>query len=108
MWAKRCVNRGSLGSASLLTGSLTLANGNDTITVEALWDPGSKSSFFASDLLPFSVDRRDQSFKIETLIPSARTAEVVQGVEAAFNVPILGGRWSLCACSNVRGWNSEI
>ena len=34
--AKRCVNRGSLGSASLLTGSLTLANGNDTITVEAL------------------------------------------------------------------------
>ena len=70
---------------------LTLANGNDTITVEALWDPGSESSFFASHLLPFSVDRRDQSFKIETLTPSARTAEVVHWVDAAFDVPIPGG-----------------
>ena len=108
MWAKRCLNRGSLGSASLLTSSLTLANGNDNITVEALWDPGSESSFFASDLLPFSVDRREQSFKIETLSPSSTTAEVMHGVEAAFDVLIPGGRRSLCACSNIRGWNSEI
>ena len=36
VWSKRCVNRGSLGSASLLTSSLTLVNGIDTITVEAL------------------------------------------------------------------------
>ena len=91
VWAKRCVNRGSLGSAGLLTSSLTLVNENDTITVEALWDPGSKLSFFYSDLLPFSVDRRDQSFKIETQSPSATTAEVVHGVEAAFQVQIPGG-----------------
>ena len=75
------MNRGSLGSASLLTSSLTLVNGNDTITVEALWDPGSELSFFSSDLLPFSVHRRDQS-------QSTTTAEVVHGVEAAFEVQI--------------------
>ena len=91
VWAKRCLNRKSLGSASLLTSSLTLANENDNITVEALWDPGSESTFFASDLLPFSVDRREQSFKIETLYPSATTTEVVHGVEAAFDVLIPGG-----------------
>ena len=85
------MNRGSLGSASLLTSSLTLVNEGDTITIEALWDPGSESSFFSSDLLPFAVNRRDQSFKIETLSPSATTAEVVHGVEAAFQVQIPGG-----------------
>ena len=37
------------------------------------------------------MDRRDQSFKIETLSPSATTAEVVYGVEAAFDVLIPGG-----------------
>ena len=36
LWTKTCVNRGSLGLASLLTSSLTLINGGDTITVEAL------------------------------------------------------------------------
>ena len=35
--------------------------------------------------------RREQSFKIETLSPSATTAEVVHGVEAAFDVLIPGG-----------------
>ena len=42
VWTYECVNRGSLGSASLLTSTLTLVNGEDTITVEALWDPGSE------------------------------------------------------------------
>ena len=54
LWTQNCVNRGSLGSPSLLTSSLTLINEGDTITVQALWDPGSESSFFASDLLPFA------------------------------------------------------
>ena len=38
-----------------------------------------------------SLDRREQSFKIETLSPSATTAEVVHGVEGAFDVLIAGG-----------------
>ena len=58
LWTKSCVNRGSLGSTSLLTSSLTLVNEGDTITVEALWDPGSESSFFSSDLLPFAVNKK--------------------------------------------------
>ena len=57
----------------------------------ALWDPGSESSFFASDLFPFAVNQRDQSFKLETLSPSATKAEIVHGLEAAFQVQILGG-----------------
>ena len=91
VWSYKCVNRGSLGSASLLTSSLTLVNGDDTITVEALWDPGSESSFFSAALLPFAVSQRNQSFKIETLSPSATKAEVVHGVEAAFQVAVPGG-----------------
>ena len=31
LWTETCINRGSLGSASLLTSSLTLINGGDTI-----------------------------------------------------------------------------
>ena len=91
LWTKSCINRGSLGSASLLTSSLTLVNEGDTITVEALWDPGSESSFFASDLLPFAVNQRDQSFKLETLSTSATKAEIVHGLEAAFQVQVPGG-----------------
>ena len=74
VWVKRCVNRGSLGSASLLTSSLTLVNEGDTITVEAF---GTRAANFPS-------------FTIETLSPSATTAEVVHGVEAALQVQIPG------------------
>ena len=91
LWTKTCINRGSLGSASFLTSSLTLTNGGDSITVEALWDPGLESSFFSADLLPFAVNQRDQSFKIETLSPSASKPEVVHGLEAAFQVAVPGG-----------------
>ena len=56
LWTHHCVNRGSLGSPSLMTSTLTLVNEEDTITVQALWDPGSESSFFASDLLPFAIN----------------------------------------------------
>ena len=80
VWAYQCINRGSLGSASLLTSTVTLVKGDDSITVEALWDPGSESSFFSAALLPFAVSQRDQSFKIETLSPSATKPEVVHGV----------------------------
>ena len=91
LWTQNCVNRGSLGSPSLLTSSLTLINEGDTITVQALWDPGSESSFFASDLLPFATNQRDVSFKLETLSASATKAETVHGLEAAFQVQIPGG-----------------
>ena len=91
MWSYQCINRGSLGSASLLTSPLTLINGDDSITVEALWDPGSESSFFSAALLSFAVSQRDQSFKIETLSPSASKPEVVHGVEAVFQVAVPSG-----------------
>ena len=58
-WSHHCINKGSLGSASLLTSSLTLINGDDTIQVKALWDAGSESSFFLAALLPFAVSQRD-------------------------------------------------
>ena len=89
--APLCINRGSLSSASLLTSSLTLTNGGDSITVKVLWDPGSESLFFSADLLTFVVNQRNQSFKIETLSPSASKPEVVYGLEAAFQVVVLGG-----------------
>ena len=91
LWTKTCVNRGSLDSASLLTSSLTLVNGVDTITVEALWRPGSESSFFSGDFLPFAVNNKDQSFKIKTSSPNATKPEVVHGLEAAFQVIVPGG-----------------
>ena len=91
LWTQACVNRGSLGSPSLLISSLTLINGEDTITVQALWDPGSESSFFASDLLPFATNQRDVSFKLETLSASATQAETVHGLEAAFQVQVPEG-----------------
>ena len=91
VWSYQCINRGSLGSASLLTSTLTLVNGDDSITVEALWDPGCESSLFSAALVPFAVSQRDQSFKIETLSPSATKPEVVHGVEAIFQVAVPGG-----------------
>ena len=91
VWSYQCINRGSLGSASLLTSTVTLVKGDDSITVEALWDPGSESSFFSAALLPFAVSQRDQSFKIETLSPSATRPEVIHGVEAVFQVAVPGG-----------------
>ena len=70
---------------------MTLIHGDDSITVEALWDPGSESSFFLAALLPFAVSQRDQSFKIDTLSPSASKPEGVHGVKAAFQVAVPGG-----------------
>ena len=66
-------------------------NEGDTITVEALWDPGSESSFFASDLLPFATNQRNVRFKLETLSASATKAETVNGLEAGFMVQVPGG-----------------
>ena len=65
--------------------------GEETITIEALWDPGSESSFFSAALLPFALSQRDQSFKIETLSPSATKPEIIHGVEAVFQVAVPGG-----------------
>ena len=75
----------------MLTSSFTLANGGDSITVKALWDLGSESSFFSADLIPFAVHQQDRSFKIETLSLSASKPEVVHGLEAAFQVVVPGG-----------------
>ena len=74
-----------------LTSSLTLVNWGYTITVEALWDPGSESFFFSGNLLPFAMNKRYQSFKIATLSPSATKPEVLHGLEAAFQVIVPGG-----------------
>ena len=63
----------------------------DTITIEALWDPGSESSFFSSDLLPFATNQRKVRFKLETLSASATQAETVNGLEASFQVQVPGG-----------------
>ena len=91
VWSYQCIKRGSLGSASLLTSILTLVKGDYSITVKALWDPGSESSFFSAALLPFAVSQRDQTFKIEPLSPSATKPEVVHGVDAVFQVAVPGG-----------------
>ena len=91
VWSYQCANRGSLGSASLLTSTLTLVKGEDTITIEALWDTVSESSFFSAALLPFALSQRDQSFKIETLSPSATKPEIIHGVKAVFQVAVPGG-----------------
>ena len=74
-----------------MTSTLTLVNEGDSITVQALWDPGSESSFFASDLLPFAINQRKVRFKLETLSASATQAETVDGLEASFQVQIPGG-----------------
>ena len=91
LWTHHCVNWGSLGSPSLLTSTLTLVNEGDSITIQALWDPGSESSFFSSDLLPFSINQRKVRFKLETLSARATQAERVDGLEASFQVKIPGG-----------------
>ena len=92
LWTQNCVNKGSLGSPSLLTSSITLVSiTGDTITIEALWDPGSESSFFSSDLLPFATNQRKVRFKLETLSASATQAETVNGLEASFQVQVPGG-----------------
>ena len=108
LWTQNCVNRGSLGSPSLLISSLTLISGADTITAQALLDPGSESSFFASDLLPFATNQRDVSFKLETLSASATKAETVHGLEAAFQVQVPGGETVTLAFCSTPGWNSEL
>ena len=81
------VNKGSLGSSTLLT----LLHGQDIIKVNCLWDTGSESSFLSPALLPFATDQRNTSFKIETLSPSATKPEVVHGIETAFQVAIPEG-----------------
>ena len=91
LWTQNCVNRGSLGSPSLMTSSLTLVNEGDTITVQALLDLGSESSFFASNLLPFATNQRNIRFKLETLSASATQAETVNSLEASFLVQVPGG-----------------
>ena len=62
-WAYESINKGSLGSSTLMTSSLTLINGQDSIQIECLWDSGSESSFFSLALLPFATSQRNQSFK---------------------------------------------
>ena len=54
--------RGKLESQTLLTSEITLLNGDDSITVQCLWDSGSESSFFHPGLLPFALQQRKQSF----------------------------------------------
>ena len=90
-WGFDSINKGSLGSTTLLTSVITLINGQDTIKVNCLWDSGSESSFFSPAFLPFATDQRKTYFKIETLSPSASKPEVVHGIEAAFQVAIPDG-----------------
>ena len=66
-------------------------NGEDSIQIECLWDSGSENSLFSLALLPFAISQRPAAFKIETLISTAAKPEVVQGVEAVFQVAIPGG-----------------
>ena len=91
-WGFESINKGSLGSSTLLTSTLNLINGQDTIKVNCLWDSGSESSFFSPALLPFAINQRQTAFKIETLSPSASKPEVVHGIEAAFQVAIPDGK----------------
>ena len=49
------------------------------------------ATLFSAALLPFAVSQRDQSFKIETLSPSATRPEVIHGVKAIFQVAVPGG-----------------
>ena len=72
---KTCVNRGSLGSASLLTKSLTLINWGDTITVEALWELGSESLFFSANLLPFAVNKKRSIYQYRNFISKSLKAK---------------------------------
>ena len=89
-WGYESINRGPLGSSTLLTSTLTLVYQGDSCQVKALWDSGSESSFFHPALLPFATNTRKQAFKLETLSPSATQPEVVHGVEATFDVAIPG------------------
>ena len=88
-WTLDSINKGALGSSTLLTSSITLVKEGETIQVNCLWDSGSESSFFSPALLPFATHQRQASFKIETLSPSA--TRPVHSIEAAFQVAIPDG-----------------
>ena len=87
-WGFNSINKGSFCSNTLLTSNFTLVNGKYTIQVNCLWDSGLKSSFFSPALLPFTTHQQQTSFKIETLSPSTSRPEIVNGIEAAFQVAI--------------------
>ena len=79
-------NKGCLGQTTLLTSWVTLRNGDDSIKIQWVWDSGTESGFFHQGLLPFALQQRKQSFKIETFSTTTTAPETVHGVEAAFEV----------------------
>ena len=71
-WGYETINKGTLGSSTLLTSTLTLVYQGDSCQVEALWDSGSESSFFHPALLPFATITRKHAFKLETPLPQVK------------------------------------
>ena len=63
-WTLDSINKGTLGSSTLLTSSITLVKEGETIQVNCLWDSGSESRFFSPALLPFATNQRQTSFEI--------------------------------------------
>ena len=60
-------NKGQLGSAASLTSLITIKRGGDLVTVAALFDSGSESSYCHGDLERLGVTRKAKNFTLETL-----------------------------------------
>ena len=76
--------------AACITSLITIKRGNDYVTVAALFDSGSESSYFHPDLERLGVTRKAKNFTLETLSMEG-TQEAVQGLQVGFDILMANG-----------------
>ena len=83
-------NKGQIGSAASLTSLITVKRGGDLVTVAALFDSGSESSYCHPDLERLGVTRQNRSFTLETLSMGGEQ-ESVKGTLIGFDCLMANG-----------------
>ena len=83
-------NKGQIGSAASLTSLITIKRGGDLVTVAALFDSGSESSYCHPDLERLGVTRQNRNFTLETLSMGGEQ-ESVKGLLIGFDILMSDG-----------------
>ena len=83
-------NKGQIGSAASLTSLITIKRGGDLVTVAALFDSGSESSYCHTDLERLGVTRQHRNFTLETLSMGGEQ-ESVKGTLIGFDCLMANG-----------------
>ena len=83
-------NKGQIGVAACITSLITIKRGNDYVTVAALFDSGSESSYFHPDLERLGVTRKAKNFTLETL-SMEQSQETVSGLMCGFDILMANG-----------------